>query len=109
MLKTLTFVKKLPHLDHAAFFERWCQHTREWDLRDHPEITLNRLMLVDGHDGYSGVAENHWPDRAALDAVAAWYATPAGQPHWQDLCSFMDMAASVTVIVSNEASIVSID
>ncbi len=51
-----------------SLFERWCQHTRDWDLRDHPEIGLNRPPLTQGDGPCAGIAENHWPDRATLDA-----------------------------------------
>jgi hypothetical protein len=105
MLKTFTFVRMRPGIEREAFFRRWCEHTRDWDLRDHPEITLNRLTLIDGESPYVGLAENHWPDRAALDAAAAWYASPDGQAHWADLGEFMDIDNSPTVVVTHEAEI----
>ncbi|MBS0578266.1 MAG: hypothetical protein JSR36_03280 [Proteobacteria bacterium] len=103
MIKTFTLVRKKPGLTDQQFFERWTEHTRDWDLRDHPDILLNRLALLKDNPQFTGIAENHWPDRAALDAAAAWYATPAGQSHWADLCSFMDIDNSPTVIVESEA------
>jgi hypothetical protein len=103
VIKTFTLVRKKPGLTDQQFFERWTTHTRNWDLRDHPDILLNRLALLKDNPQYTGIAENHWPDRAALDAAAAWYATPAGQLHWADLCSFMDIDNSPTVIIENEA------
>jgi hypothetical protein len=103
VIKTFTFVRKNPALSDAEFFERWTTHTRIWDLRDHPEILLNRLALLKDNPLYTGVAENHWPDRAALDAAASWYATPDGRLHWADLCSFMDIDNSPTVVIDSEA------
>jgi hypothetical protein len=103
VIKTFTFVRKNPALSDAEFFERWTIHTQAWDLRDHPEILLNRLALLKDNPLFTGVAENHWPDRAALDAAANWYATPPGQLHWADLCSFMDIDNSPTVIIDSEA------
>ena len=105
MLKSFTFVRIRPGLGREEFFRRWCEHTRKWDLRDHPKIRLHRLTLVDGESPYAGIAENHWPDRAALDEAAAWYATPAGRAHWADLASFMDIESSPTVVVSHEAEV----
>lgn len=105
MLKTFTLVKMRPGWKREDFFTRWCEHTRDWDLRDHPEITLNRLMLIEGDTQYVGMAENHWPDRQALEAAAQWYETEAGQAHWQDLASFMDIENSPTVTVSAEAQV----
>ena len=103
MFKSFTFVKPRPGLGRDEFFRRWCEHTKAWDLRDHPELTLNRLTLVEGDGPYAGIAENHWPDRAALEKAAAWYATPAGRAHWADLAAFMDVENSPTVLVSHEA------
>jgi len=105
MLVSFTFVRARPGLSRDEFFRRWCEHTRDWDLRDHPEIRLNRLTLVEGDGPYVGVAENHWDDRAALEQAAAWYATPAGQRHWADLAAFMDVEASPTVVVTHEARV----
>ncbi|MEE2662539.1 MAG: hypothetical protein VX681_00350 [Myxococcota bacterium] len=105
MITTFTFVRMQPGFDRDTFFERWCQHTQEMDLRDHPEITLNRLMLLEPDGDYMGVAENHWPDRAALDAAVRWYETPDGQEHWKDLVSFMDAENSPTFVVSHEAEV----
>jgi hypothetical protein len=105
VIKTFTFVKKKAGLTDLEFFERWTVHTQNWDLRDHPEILLNRLALLKDNPQFTGLAENHWPDQAALEAAARWYATPAGQAHWQDLCSFMDIGNSPTVVVEAEATI----
>ena len=79
MVTTITFVKMQPGLDRASFYERWCEHTGDWDLRDHPEISLNRLMLFEEGSEFVGMAENHWPDRASLEAAIRWYETPEGQ------------------------------
>ena len=106
MLTTLTLVKMQPGFDRDAFYERWCRHTRDYDLRDHPEISLNRLMLFEeGVSEYVGMAENHWPDRAALDAAVAFYETPKGREHMQDLAAFMDVEASPTLVVSHEVEV----
>jgi len=105
MIKSFTFVKKLPGLSDEEFFERWATHTRDWDLRDHPEITLNRIVMIDGDSPYIGLAENEWPDAEAMQQAAAWYGTAKGQEHWADLCSFMDIANSPTVMVTAEADI----
>jgi hypothetical protein len=105
VIKTFTFVRKKAGLSDLEFFERWTVHTRNWDLRDHPEILLNRLALLKDNPQFTGVAENHWPDQASLDAAAQWYATPAGQEHWRDLCTFMDIDNSPTVVVQAEATV----
>ena len=109
MLKTITLVRMLPGLSREQFYERWCTHTRDFDLRDHPEISLNRLVLFDetgdGSGDYLGFAENHWPDRAALDAAIAWYETPAGIEHNRDLEAFMDVASSPTFVVGSEVEV----
>ena len=105
MITTMTLVKMQPGFGRDEFFDRWCQHTRDLDLRDHPEISLNRLMLFDEGSEFVGMAENHWPDRDALDAAVRWYETPAGQVHWKDLVSFMDAENSPTVVVSHEADV----
>ena len=105
MLKSFTFVRMQPGLSRDEFFRRWCAHTRAWDLRDHPEIRLHRLLLLEGEGPYAGVAENHWDDRAALERAAAWYATPEGQAHWADLAGFMDVERSPTVVVTHEAMV----
>ena len=102
MLTTLTLVKMLPGLSREDFYARWQEHTRDKDLRDHPEISLNRLMMFDEGAEYVGMAENHWPDRASLDAAIRWYETPEGKAHQADLESFMDTAHSPTMIVSHE-------
>lgn len=105
MFKTFTLVRKKAGLTDAEFFERWTRHTQEWDLRDHPEIGLNRLVMLRDNPHYTGIAENHWPDEASLHRAAAWYATEAGQRHWADLCSFMDIEQSPTVVVGGEADV----
>lgn len=106
MIKTFTFVKRRPHLTGEQFFERWVRHTREWDLRDHPDCTLNRLTLLgDNAAGYDALAETHWPSRAALDEAVAFYGTRDGQAHWNDLSEFMDIDASPTAIIEREAEV----
>lgn len=110
MLKTFTLVRMRRGIDRRTFYERWCAHTRDFDLRDHPEISLNRLVLFDEDSseaggGYAGVAENHWPDRAALDAAIRWYETPEGIAHNADLDAFMDLANSPTFVVDNEVEV----
>jgi len=109
MLKTITLVHMLPGLSREEFYERWCAHTRDFDLRDHPEISLNRLVLFEETGaragGYLGFAENHWPDRDALDAAIAWYETPAGIEHNRDLETFMDVARSPTFVVGSEVEV----
>ena len=106
MIRTFTFVRRRPHLDRAQFFERWTQHTRDWDLRDHPDCLLNRLaLLADDATGFDAVAENHWPDQAALDAAIAFYATPQGAAHWADLNDFMDIDASPTATIVRDVRV----
>ena len=105
MLKTFTFVKMKPGLSRDAFFERWCESTRNFDLRNHPEIELSRLMLIDGEGPFVGIAETHWHDAAALDRSIGWYDTPSGQVHWKDLDSFVDTANSPTFVVTHEANL----
>jgi len=105
MITTITFVKMLPGFSRDAFYDRWCEHTRDLDLRDHPEITLNRLRMFEEGSEYLGMAENHWPDRASLDAAIRWYETPEGQAHQKDLDTFMDTVNSPTMIVSHEVEV----
>jgi len=105
MLKTITLVKAQPGFDRERFYARWCEHTRDLDLRDHPKITLNRLVLFDEGADYLGFAENHWPDREALDEAIRFYETPAGQLHQKDLESFMDTAKSPTVVIDREVEV----
>ncbi len=105
MLTTFTFVKMLPGFSRDAFYTRWHEHTQNKDLKDHPEISLNRLMMFDEGSEYVGMAENHWPDRESLDAVIRWYETPKGKEHQKDLDVFMDTANSPTMIVSHEVEI----
>lgn len=105
MLTSFTFVKPRPGISREDFFRRWCEHTRDFDLRDHPEISRNRLMLFEGDSDYAGIAENHWPDRASLERAAAWYQTPAGQAHQRDLEAFMDLQNSPTLVVTHEAEV----
>ena len=106
MITSFTFVKKQPHLSTAEFFTRWTEHTRDWDLRDHPEISLNRLMMIEGDSPYVGIAENHWPDMESLTKTAEFYEqTDAGKAHWADLLTFMDIDNSPTVIVTHEADV----
>jgi hypothetical protein len=110
MLKTFTLVRPLPGIERDEFYDRWCAHTRDFDLRDHPEISLNRLVLfAEGTEktngGFVGIAENHWPDRAALDEAIRWYQTPPGIAHNRDLEAFMDIANSPTSIVDYEVEV----
>lgn len=105
MIKTFTLVRMNAGWSREDFFKRWCEHTRDWDLRDHPEISLNRLMLIEGDSEFVGMAENHWPDEESLAAAANWYRSDAGRAHWDDLASFMDIENSPTVTVSAEAHI----
>ena len=105
MLKTFTFVRMQPGIERDDFFRHWCAHTRDYDLRDHPEISLNRLILFEEAADYVGIAENHWPDRGALDAAIAWYQTPEGVEHNADLASFMDVENSPTVVVGYEVEV----
>lgn len=105
MIKTFTLVRKRAGLSDEQFFARWTEHTQAWDLRDHPEILLNRLVLLTDNPQYTGIAENHWPDDAALQAAVAWYGTEAGQRHWKDLCAFMDVDQSPTVVMRAEAEV----
>ena len=105
MLKTFTFVKMQPGFSRDDFFERWCQHTRDFDLRNHPEVSQNRLMLIDGEGPFVGIAETHWDDAEALERGLRWYETPTGQVQWKDLETFMDTANSPTFVVTHEAMI----
>lgn len=106
MIVTFTLVKKRSHLSSEAFLARWVEHTERFDLADHPYITKNRLMLIQGETPYVGMAENHWPDLASLEATSAFYRdTDAGRAHWADLATFMDIANSPTVVVSHEVEV----
>ena len=105
MITTFTLVKMQPGFERDEFFTRWCEHTREMDLRDHPEISLNRLMLFEEGAEFVGMAENHWPDRKALDDAILWYRMPEGRAHLADLESFMDAANSPTIVVSHEVEV----
>ena len=106
MIVTFTLVKKRSHLSTEAFLARWVEHTERFDLKDHPYITKNRLMLIQGETPYIGMAENHWPDLASLEATSAFYRdSEAGRAHWADLETFMDIANSPTVVVSHEADV----
>ena len=105
MIKSFTFVRRQAGLSREQFFERWCAHTKAWDLKDHPDCTLNRLVLTSEEGGYDGLAEVHWPDEAALAEAVAFYGTEAGKAHWADLQSFMDIDNSPTVSVVMEAEI----
>lgn len=104
MITTFTFVKMQPGFERETFFQRWCEHTRDWDLRDHPGIT-NRLMLLEEGGEFVGIAENHWPNRAALDEAVKWYETDDGRAHWNDLIQFMDAANSPTRTVTHEVDV----
>lgn len=106
MITSFTFVKKLPQYSDADFFKRWTEHTRDFDLVDHPYILKNRLMMVAGNSAYTGIAENHWPDMESLIATDNFYKeTEKGKLHWADLQSFMDIDGSPTVIVTQEADV----
>jgi hypothetical protein len=106
MIVTFTWVRKQPHLSNEAFLERWVEHTERFDLEDHPYITKNRLMLIQGETPYVGMAENHWPDLASLEKTEAFYRdTEAGRAHFEDLRTFMDIDQSPTVVVSHEADV----
>ena len=110
MVKTFTLVRMKPGLSRDEFFERWCQHTKDFDLRDHPEITLNRLTLFEegseAHNGgFVGLAENHWPDRTAIEEAIRWYQTPEGIEHNRDLEAFMDIANSPTSTIDHEVEV----
>ena len=105
MLTTFTFVKMLPGFSRDAFYARWHEHTQNKDLKDHPEISLNRLMMFDEGSEYVGMAENQWPDRESLEKVIRWYETPDGQAHQADLDVFMDTANSPTMVVSHEVEV----
>jgi len=106
MLVTFTLVRKQPHVTREDFLERWIAHTERFDLRDHPYIRQNRLMILEGDTPYVGMAENHWPDRASFDATFAFYQeTEAGRAHMADLLSFMDIENSPTVFVTQEANV----
>jgi hypothetical protein len=106
VIVSFTLVRKRPELSDDQFFERWTQHTQEFDLRDHPYISKNRLMMIVGSPDYAGIAENHWPDMDAMMATQAFYAdTEAGRAHWADLQTFMDIDNSPTVVVTREADV----
>ena len=106
MIVTFTLVRKRPQLSADDFLKRWVEHTERFDLKDHPYITKNRLMLIQGETPYVGMAENHWPDLASLEKTSAFYKdTEAGRAHWSDLQSFMDIDNSPTVVVSHEADV----
>ncbi len=90
---TFTFVKKREGWTDEAFFERWAEHTRDFDLVDHPYITKNRLLLIQGPTPYVGIAENHWPD------------PERGRAPWADLQSFLDIEGSPTVVVGREVDV----
>ena len=103
---TFTFVKKAAGWSNDEFFRRWTEHTRDFDLVDHPYILKNRLMLIAGETPYIGIAENHWPDAESLAATEAFYReTERGRAHWADLVEFMDIEGSPTVVVTHEADV----
>ena len=78
----------------------------DFDLVDHPYITKNRLLLIQGDTPYVGIAENHWPDAESLAATAAFYReTERGRAHWADLEQFMDIEGSPTVVAAREADV----
>ena len=106
MIKSFTFVRKRDSFSREDFFARWIEHTRNFDLVDHPYITKNRLMMVEGNPDYVGIAENHWPDLESLTRTAEFYEqTERGRAHWADLAEFMDIDGSPTVVVTHEAEV----
>ncbi len=106
MIVSFTLVKKREGFTAEEFFERWTRHTEEFDLKDHPYITRNRLMMVASGTPYVGIAENHWPDLESMMATSAFYAeTDAGRAHWADLQTFMDIDDSPTLVVTREADV----
>jgi hypothetical protein len=106
VITSFTLVRKRPELTDEQFFERWTEHTQRFDLKDHPYITKNRLMMIQGHPEFCGMAENEWPDMDSLTRTADFYQNdPDGQAHWTDLLTFMDIDNSPTVIVTAEADI----
>jgi hypothetical protein len=106
MIVSFTLVRKREGLSDDEFFERWTAHTQAFDLRDHPYITKNRLLLVTGGTPYVGIAENHWPDLESMMRTSAFYEeTEDGRAHWADLQTFMDIDNSPTVIVTREADV----
>lgn len=103
---TFTFVKKRAGWSDDDFYRRWTEHTRDFDLVDHPYITKNRLLLIAGDTPYVGIAENHWPDDESLVATEVFYReTEKGRAHWADLQQFMDIEGSPTVVVSQEVDV----
>ena len=103
---TFTFVRKREGWSDEDFFRRWAEHTRDFDLVDHPYITKNRLMLIGGDTPYVGIAENHWPDAESLAKTSAFYEeTERGRAHWSDLGEFMDIENSPTVVVRGEVDV----
>ncbi|MEO5840200.1 MAG: hypothetical protein ABIQ73_02335 [Acidimicrobiales bacterium] len=106
MIVSFTLVRKRDGLTDEAFFARWTEHTEAFDLKDHPYISKNRLMMIAGDTPYVGIAENHWPDMESLAKTADFYQmTEAGKAHWADLLTFMDIDNSPTVIVTHEADV----
>jgi hypothetical protein len=107
MIVSFTMVRKRQGISDDEFFKRWIEHTEAFDLKDHPYITKNRLMMIQGDTPYVGIAENHWPDMESLAKTAEFYEkTDAGKAHWADLVTFMDIDNSPTVIVTQEADVV---
>ncbi|HUH39091.1 MAG TPA: hypothetical protein VL027_14215 [Spongiibacteraceae bacterium] len=104
MLRVVTFVRFCAGLDAEQAFRRWQTHTDTWDRRDHPEIVRTRLVRFDagGGLGYDGFAETVWPSREAFDQAAAWYQEPASATHYADLCEFLDMDGSQTVVIEED-------
>ena len=106
MIVSFTLVRKREGFTDEEFFARWTEHTEKFDLKDHPYITKNRLMMVQGDTPFTGIAENHWPDMDALAKTGEFYTeTDAGRAHWADLTTFMDIDNSPTVIVTHEADV----
>ena len=106
MIVSFTFVRMREGFTAEEFFERWTRHTEQYDLRDHPYITKNRLMMIQGHPDYVGIAENELPDMDSLVRTGEFYgSTDDGRAHWADLQTFMDIDNSPTVIVTAEADV----
>ena len=106
MITTFTFVKKREELSDEAFFARWTEHTRDFDLVDHPYVSKNRLLMIAGDTPYIGIAENHWPDMESLTRTGEFYEqTEKGKLHWADLLEFMDIDHCPTVVVTREADV----
>jgi aminoglycoside phosphotransferase (APT) family kinase protein len=106
VITSFTFVKKREGLSDERFFARWTEHTRDFDLVDHPYVTRNRLLMIAGDTPFVGIAENQWPDMESLARTGKFYEqTEKGRAHWADLLEFMDIENSPTVIATREAEV----